>query len=39
MTTSTTQANNPLHAITLEKLVTRLVDYYGWDGVFDMLQL
>ncbi|NLA97668.1 MAG: DUF2132 domain-containing protein [Spirochaetales bacterium] len=39
MTTSTTQANNPLHGITLEKLLTRLVDYYGWDGLFDMLQL
>ena len=39
MTTSTTQENNPLHGITLEKLLTRLVDYYGWDGLFDMLQL
>lgn len=24
------QPNNPLHGITLEKLVTRLVDHYGW---------
>lgn len=31
--------NNPLHGITLEKLLIRLVDYYGWDGLFDMLQL
>ena len=39
MSTSTTQKNNPLHGITLEKLLVRLVDYYGWDGLFDMLQL
>ena len=25
------QPNNPLHGITLEKLVTQLVDHYGWD--------
>ena len=26
-----TQANNPLHGITLEKLLTELVDHYGWE--------
>ena len=26
-----TQPNNPLHGITLEKLLTRLVDHYGWE--------
>ncbi|MBC9072045.1 DUF2132 domain-containing protein [Thauera sp. CAU 1555] len=25
-----TQANNPLHGVTLERLLTELVDYYGW---------
>ncbi len=25
------QPNNPLHGITLEKLLTQLVDRYGWD--------
>lgn len=25
------QANNPLHGITLEKVVTSLVDHFGWD--------
>lgn len=25
------QANNPLHGITLERIVTELVDHYGWD--------
>ena len=24
------QENNPLHGITLEAVVTSLVDYYGW---------
>jgi uncharacterized protein (DUF2132 family) len=26
----TSQANNPLHGLTLEKIVTQLVEYYGW---------
>ena len=25
------QPNNPLHGITLEKLLNQLVDHYGWD--------
>lgn len=25
-----TQANNPLHGITLEKMVTELQQHYGW---------
>ena len=25
------QPNNPLHGITLENLLTQLVDHYGWD--------
>ena len=25
------QANNPLHNITLEQIVTSLVDHYGWE--------
>ena len=24
-------SNNPLHGITLEMLLTRLVEHYGWD--------
>ena len=27
---STPQANNPLHGITLEQVVTRLEAHYGW---------
>ena len=26
----TAQANNPLHGVTLEKLLTELVAHYGW---------
>jgi uncharacterized protein (DUF2132 family) len=25
------QPNNPLHGITLEKLLNQLVDHYGWE--------
>lgn len=28
-----TQANNPLHGVTLKVLVQELVDRYGWDGL------
>jgi uncharacterized protein (DUF2132 family) len=27
------QLNNPLHGITLEKIVTDLANYYGWNGL------
>lgn len=27
------QPNNPLHGLTLEKIVTQLVEEYGWDGL------
>jgi uncharacterized protein (DUF2132 family) len=29
-TMSEQQANNPLHGITLEAMLTALVEYYGW---------
>lgn len=25
------QPHNPLHGVTLEQIVTSLVDYYGWE--------
>jgi uncharacterized protein (DUF2132 family) len=37
MTNSNSQANNPLHGITLEAIVTKLLDYYGWDGLADRI--
>ena len=27
------QSNDPLHGITLEKILTRLVEHFGWDGM------
>lgn len=27
------QANNPLHGVTLEQLVTQLEKHYGWEGL------
>ncbi len=27
------QSNNPLHGVTLEQIVIRLVEYYGWEGL------
>lgn len=26
-----TQQNNPLHGVTLEKILQRLVEHYGWE--------
>ncbi len=31
--------NNPLHGITLEKMVTELVDYYGWEELGQMIRI
>jgi uncharacterized protein (DUF2132 family) len=33
------QANNPLHGITLEKVVVKLEDYYGWDGLAEKINI
>lgn len=30
---STEQANNPLHGLTLESIVTELEEHYGWEGL------
>jgi uncharacterized protein (DUF2132 family) len=27
------QSRNPLHGLTLEAIVTALVEHYGWDGL------
>jgi uncharacterized protein (DUF2132 family) len=32
-TMTQTQLNNPLHGITLERLLNELVAHYGWDGL------
>ncbi|MCJ8330210.1 MAG: DUF2132 domain-containing protein [Lentisphaeria bacterium] len=33
------QANNPLHGITLEAIVTKLEDYYGWEELGDKISI
>lgn len=33
------QPNNPLHGITLEKILTRLVDFYGWEQLGHNIQI
>ena len=33
------QPNNPLHGITLEMVVTRLVDFHGWDGLAQRIKI
>jgi uncharacterized protein (DUF2132 family) len=37
MTDSNSQANNPLHGITLEVIVTVLFEHYGWDGLAESI--
>ena len=37
MTTPNNQANNPLHGITLEAIVTTLFEHYGWDGLAERI--
>ena len=36
---STKQENNPLHGITLEMAVTRLVEHYGWEGLAQRIKI
>ncbi|MBA4263149.1 MAG: hypothetical protein C0443_14320 [Comamonadaceae bacterium] len=31
--TPPTQPRNPLHGLTLEAILTALVEHYGWDGL------
>ncbi|MUK46779.1 DNA-binding protein VF530 [Aliivibrio fischeri] len=34
-----TQQNNPLHGITLQKLLTELVEHYGWEELSYMVNI
>lgn len=36
---SNEQPNNPLHGITLEQIITRLVDHYGWSELADRINI
>ncbi|WP_159207292.1 VF530 family DNA-binding protein [Klebsiella pneumoniae] len=33
------QVNNPLHGLSLEKIVTRLVEHYGWSGLHQRINI
>ncbi|WP_028292943.1 VF530 family protein [Oceanobacter kriegii] len=33
------QPNNPLHGLTLEKILTQLVDHYGWEGLHSRIRV
>ena len=33
------QPKNPLHGVTLEKVVTRLIEHYGWDGLSQRIDI
>ena len=34
-----TQANNPLHGLTLETIVTKLVEFYGYPKLADQIDI
>ncbi|CAA0103239.1 DNA-binding protein [BD1-7 clade bacterium] len=36
---SNEQPNNPLHGITLEKVVTRLQEHYGWEELAEFIDI
>ncbi|MCJ2377560.1 VF530 family protein [Vibrio sp. ZSDZ34] len=36
---SNQQQNNPLHGLTLEKILTRLVEHYGWRGLYEIINV
>jgi uncharacterized protein (DUF2132 family) len=35
----TKQTNNPLHGLTLEAVITRLVDHYGWEELGERINI
>ncbi len=39
MTEAPAQPKNPLHGMTLEKIVTELADYYGWEGLGERINI
>ncbi len=36
---SDVQPRNPLHGITLERIVRELVDHFGWDGLAEQVRI
>ena len=35
----TEQPKNPLHGLSLEKILTHLVEHYGWDGLYKKISI
>ena len=33
------QSNNPVHGVTLENVVVKLVEHYGWDGLAHRIRI
>jgi len=33
------QINNPLHGLTLETILNRLVNHFGWDGLANKINI
>ena len=33
------KSKDPLHGVTLEQIVTRLVEYYGWEGLAEKIDI
>ena len=33
------QPNNPLHGLTLEKILVSLQEFYGWDGLAERIEV
>ncbi|UZE95283.1 VF530 family protein [Alkalimarinus alittae] len=33
------QSNDPLHGVTLEQIVNRLVDYFGWEELGQLINI
>jgi len=33
------QPNNPLHGLTLQTILTELVEYYGWSGLAQRINI
>lgn len=39
MEKETQKSNDPLHGKTLEAIVTKLVDYFGWEELADIIPI
>ena len=33
------QSNNPMHGVTLERVIVKLVEHYGWDELANKIRI